>query len=48
MGNSLELRVPFLDHKLLEFAASLPLDYRVKNLTTKRILKQAFRQPDSF
>lgn len=43
MGNSLELRVPFLDHELLEFAAGLPPDYRVKNLTTKRILKQAFR-----
>ncbi len=42
MGNSLELRVPFLDHELLEFAASLPPDYRVKGLKTKRILKEAF------
>jgi asparagine synthase (glutamine-hydrolysing) len=42
MGNSLELRVPFLDHELLEFAASLPPDYRVKGLKTKRILKKAF------
>lgn len=42
MGNSLELRVPFLDHVLLEFAATLPPDYRVKGLATKRILKQAF------
>ncbi|HXT42297.1 MAG TPA: asparagine synthase (glutamine-hydrolyzing) [Candidatus Angelobacter sp.] len=44
MGNSLELRVPFLDHKVLEFAASLPSDYRVKGATTKRILKAAFRK----
>ena len=42
MGNSLELRVPLLDHKMLEFAASLPPDYRVKGLATKRILKKAF------
>jgi asparagine synthase (glutamine-hydrolysing) len=43
MGNSLELRVPFLDHQILEFAASLPPTYRVKGLATKRILKRAFR-----
>lgn len=42
MCNSLELRVPFLDHVLLEFAAGLPTDYRVKGLATKRILKHAF------
>lgn len=42
MCNSLELRVPFLDHKLLEFAATLPTDYRVKGMATKRILKEAF------
>jgi asparagine synthase (glutamine-hydrolysing) len=42
MANSLELRVPFLDHQVLEFAAGLPPKYRVKGLTTKRILKQAF------
>jgi len=43
MVNSMELRVPFLDHEVLEFAAGLPTDYRVKRLTTKRILKHAFR-----
>jgi asparagine synthase (glutamine-hydrolysing) len=42
MANSLELRVPFLDHVLLEFAAGLPTNYKVKNMATKRILKQAF------
>ena len=42
MANSLELRVPFLDHVLLEFAAELPTQYKVKNLVTKRILRHAF------
>jgi asparagine synthase (glutamine-hydrolysing) len=41
MANSVELRVPLLDHKVLEFAASLPSHYKVKGFTTKRILKQA-------
>jgi asparagine synthase (glutamine-hydrolysing) len=44
MGNSLELRVPFLDHLVLEFAASLPSNYRVNRLMTKRILKETFRE----
>ncbi len=42
MANSLELRVPLLDHKVLEFAARLPQEYKVKGFTTKRILKEAF------
>jgi asparagine synthase (glutamine-hydrolysing) len=41
MANSIELRVPFLDHKLLEFAASLPEDQKVHGLTTKYIAKRA-------
>lgn len=42
MANSLELRVPLLDHKVLEFAASLPPQYKVKGKQTKRVLKAAF------
>jgi asparagine synthase (glutamine-hydrolysing) len=44
MCNSLELRVPFLDHVMLEFATGLPTDYMVKGLATKRILKRAFKK----
>jgi asparagine synthase (glutamine-hydrolysing) len=42
MANSLELRVPLLDHKILEFAAAIPSAYKVKGLATKRILKRSF------
>jgi len=42
MANSLELRVPLLDHRVLEFAARLPSSYKVKRLQTKRVLKRAF------
>jgi asparagine synthase (glutamine-hydrolysing) len=43
MANSVELRVPLLDHKVLEFAAGLPSTYKLRGLTTKFILKSAFR-----
>jgi asparagine synthase (glutamine-hydrolysing) len=41
MANSLELRVPLLDHQVLEFAASLPVSYKLKGVSTKHILKKA-------
>lgn len=43
MANSVELRVPFLDHKFLEFAASLPENMKVRRFTTKYIAKRALR-----
>jgi asparagine synthase (glutamine-hydrolysing) len=44
MGNSVELRVPLLDHKLLEFAASLPGNYKVRGFTTKYIAKRTLEK----
>lgn len=41
MANSIELRVPLLDHKVLEFAASLPASYKLSGVNTKYILKRA-------
>jgi asparagine synthase (glutamine-hydrolysing) len=41
MANSLELRVPLLDHRLLEFAASLPERYKLNGTTLKYIWKKA-------
>jgi asparagine synthase (glutamine-hydrolysing) len=41
MAHSLEARVPLLDHKLIEFAATIPESLRIRNGTTKYILKRA-------
>jgi len=40
MANSVELRVPLLDHKVLEFAASLPPSFKLNGFTPKYILKK--------
>ena len=42
MANSLELRVPLLDHILLQFAAAVAPRDKVRGITTKYILKKAF------
>jgi asparagine synthase (glutamine-hydrolysing) len=44
MANSVELRVPLLDHKVLEFAASLPPGYKLKGFTRKFILKRVLSE----
>ncbi len=41
MANSLELRVPFLDKKVMALAQTLPLDCRVNTTTTKLALREA-------
>ena len=41
MATSIESRVPFLDHKLVEFAAPLPDRWKLAGWTTKRILRES-------
>ncbi len=41
MANSLELRVPFLDKKVLDLALTLPLNCRVNTVSTKLALRKA-------
>jgi len=43
MGVSLEGRVPFLDHKFVEMAMSIPQSVKIKNGILKYILKKAVR-----
>jgi asparagine synthase (glutamine-hydrolysing) len=43
MAASIESRVPFLDHKLVEFASSLPDAWKLSGLTTKRVLREAMK-----
>lgn len=44
MAHALEVRVPFLDHELVEFAFSLPGSYKVARGMRKRLLQDAFRE----
>jgi asparagine synthase (glutamine-hydrolysing) len=43
MAHSLEVRVPFLDHHLVEFCATIPSALKVRRLNTKYLLKRAAR-----
>jgi asparagine synthase (glutamine-hydrolysing) len=42
MAHGLEVRVPFLDKKIVEFAARIPFEYKIRGLTSKYILKKTF------
>ena len=41
MAHSLELRVPFLDKKVMEYAVTIPTDYRINGTDTKIVLRSA-------
>jgi asparagine synthase (glutamine-hydrolysing) len=43
MGNSVEGRYPFLDHRLIEFCAGLPDDFKIKGLDEKYLLKNVVK-----
>jgi len=43
MHFSIESRVPFLDHRLVEYVFSIPMSQRLKNGWTKRVLRNAMK-----
>jgi len=43
MANSVEGRFPFLDHRIAEFAARLPDDFKLRRLTEKLVLRRVAR-----
>jgi asparagine synthase (glutamine-hydrolysing) len=43
MAHALEVRSPFLDHQLVEFAAALRPSFKARGLTLKRVLRDAVR-----
>jgi asparagine synthase (glutamine-hydrolysing) len=43
MAHGLEARSPFLDHRLMEFAARIPIDLKIRGRQTKWILRRAMR-----
>jgi asparagine synthase (glutamine-hydrolysing) len=43
MAHSLEARAPLLDHRLIEFAASLPPEWKLRGLRKKHLFKESLR-----
>lgn len=44
MANALEVRVPFLDHEVVDYAFSLPAEFKVRGNERKVLLREAFRE----
>ena len=43
MAHSIEARVPFLDHRVVEFVFGLPDDWKIREASTKFVLREALR-----
>jgi len=43
MAASVESRVPFLDHRLVEHVVRMPVEFKVRGITTKAVLREALR-----
>jgi asparagine synthase (glutamine-hydrolysing) len=43
MAHSVEGRVPFLDHKLVEYVVTLPVSYKIRDMQEKYLLREALR-----
>lgn len=44
MANSVELRVPYLDHRIIEYMATVPSIYKIRGLNEKYLLKTVFKK----
>jgi asparagine synthase (glutamine-hydrolysing) len=44
MAHSLEVRPPFLDHRIVEFAASLPAELKIRGFRQKLVLRELMRE----
>lgn len=44
MSTSLETRMPFLDHRIIEFASRLPFEYKINNSKGKIILRELLKR----
>ena len=42
MANSVELRVPYLDHRIIEYMATVPSRFKIRSLNEKYLLKKVF------
>ena len=43
MAHSVEVRPPFLDHRIVEFAASLPASFKIRGARQKFLLKELMK-----
>jgi asparagine synthase (glutamine-hydrolysing) len=43
MAHSVEVRPPFVDHRIVEFAAKLPIDFKIRSSRQKHILKEVMK-----